>query len=40
MIYPIARATPLHNLEKIALTELEGIGEKVRQAGLKVQVYQ
>jgi wyosine [tRNA(Phe)-imidazoG37] synthetase (radical SAM superfamily) len=40
MIYPIARATPLHNLEKITLPELEAIGEKVRQAGLKVQVYQ
>ena len=40
MIYPIARATPLHNLEKIALTELEEIGKKVRHAGLKVQVYQ
>ncbi len=40
MIYPIARATPLHNLEKIALRELEEIAEKVRMAGLNVQVYQ
>jgi wyosine [tRNA(Phe)-imidazoG37] synthetase (radical SAM superfamily) len=40
MIYPIARATPLHNLEKIALTELDLIADKVRHAGLKVQVYQ
>ena len=40
MIYPIARATPVHNLEKITLHELEAIGEKVRKAGMKVQVYQ
>jgi len=39
MIYPIARATPLHNLEKIDLAELEAIGERVRNAGLNVQVY-
>jgi wyosine [tRNA(Phe)-imidazoG37] synthetase (radical SAM superfamily) len=39
MIYPIARATPVHNLEKIELSELEQIAVKVRQAGLKVQVY-
>jgi wyosine [tRNA(Phe)-imidazoG37] synthetase (radical SAM superfamily) len=40
MIYPIARATPVHNLEKIGLVELEKIAEKMKQAGLKVQVYQ
>ena len=40
MIYPIARATPVHNLEKIGLSELEQIAAKVRQAGLKVQVYE
>ncbi|MDP1623034.1 MAG: radical SAM protein [Bacteroidales bacterium] len=40
MIYPIARATPLHNIEKIPVTELELIAEKVRKTGLKVQVYQ
>lgn len=39
MIYPIARATPVHNLEKIAFTELEAIGRKVRDAGLNVHVY-
>ncbi|MCK9421651.1 MAG: radical SAM protein [Bacteroidales bacterium] len=38
MIYPIARETPVHNLEKIDIPELEAIAEKVRQAGLKVQV--
>jgi wyosine [tRNA(Phe)-imidazoG37] synthetase (radical SAM superfamily) len=39
MIYPISRATPLHNLEKIDAHELEHIAEKVRLAGLNVQVY-
>jgi len=39
MIYPIARPAPLHNLEKISQEELESIAEKVRKAGLKVQVY-
>jgi wyosine [tRNA(Phe)-imidazoG37] synthetase (radical SAM superfamily) len=40
MIYPIARETPVHGLEKIGPDELERIAEKVRQIGLKVQVYQ
>ncbi|MFZ4523625.1 MAG: radical SAM protein [Bacteroidales bacterium] len=40
MIYPIARATPLHNLEKINLPELEAIAGKARAAGLNVMVYQ
>lgn len=40
MIYPVARATPVHGLEKIGLTELEDIAAKARQAGLTVQVYQ
>ena len=40
MIYPIARSTPVNNIEKITLHELEEIAEKVRRAGLKVQVYQ
>jgi wyosine [tRNA(Phe)-imidazoG37] synthetase (radical SAM superfamily) len=39
MIYPIARATPVHNLEKIPAEELEVIAAKVRSAGLRVQVY-
>ncbi len=39
MIYPIARATPVHNLEKIGLAELERIAGKARRAGLIVQVY-
>jgi wyosine [tRNA(Phe)-imidazoG37] synthetase (radical SAM superfamily) len=40
MIYPIARATPVHNLEKIPLSELENIAEQVKKSGLKVNVYQ
>jgi wyosine [tRNA(Phe)-imidazoG37] synthetase (radical SAM superfamily) len=40
MIYPVARETPVHNLEKISLDELEQIALKVRQAGINVQVYQ
>jgi wyosine [tRNA(Phe)-imidazoG37] synthetase (radical SAM superfamily) len=39
MIYPIARATPVHDLEKIETVEMEAIAVKVRQVGLKVQVY-
>ena len=40
MIYPIARATPVHALEKIPVVELEEIAKKVRKAGLEVKVYQ
>lgn len=40
MIYPIARATPVHSLEKIVIFELEKIAAKVRGVGLKVEVYQ
>jgi wyosine [tRNA(Phe)-imidazoG37] synthetase (radical SAM superfamily) len=39
MIYPIARATPVHALEKIPVDELEVIAEMVRKAGLEVKVY-
>jgi wyosine [tRNA(Phe)-imidazoG37] synthetase (radical SAM superfamily) len=39
MIYPIARATPVHALEKIPVAELEEIAEKVREVGLEVKVY-
>lgn len=39
MIYPIARETPVHQLEKIPIFELEVIASKVRAAGLNVQVY-
>ena len=40
MIYPIARATPLHDIEKISTFELDKIAEKVRAEGIKVEVYQ
>ena len=40
MIYPLARATPVNTLEKISTFELEKIAEKVREAGLQVEVYQ
>jgi wyosine [tRNA(Phe)-imidazoG37] synthetase (radical SAM superfamily) len=39
MIYPIARETPVHSLEKIPPPELERIAVKVRNAGLNVSVY-
>jgi wyosine [tRNA(Phe)-imidazoG37] synthetase (radical SAM superfamily) len=39
MIYPIARQTPLHNLEKIGPEELEKIAAKVRVAGFVAEVY-
>jgi wyosine [tRNA(Phe)-imidazoG37] synthetase (radical SAM superfamily) len=40
MIYPIARATPVHSLEKIPVIELEVIAKKVRETGIEVKVYQ
>ncbi|MBN1197732.1 MAG: radical SAM protein [Bacteroidales bacterium] len=40
MIYPVARATPVHDLEKIPIFELEKIAEKVKGAGIRVEVYQ
>lgn len=39
MIYPISRTTPVHNLEKIAIFELEKIAEKVRMLGIEAKVY-
>ena len=39
MIYPIARATPVQNLEKIPIFELEEIAEKIRELNIKVNVY-
>lgn len=39
MIYPIARETPLQNLQKIAAEELQAIAGRVTEAGLRVQVY-
>jgi wyosine [tRNA(Phe)-imidazoG37] synthetase (radical SAM superfamily) len=40
MIYPIARATPVHDLQKIPREKLEEIAEAVRRKGLRVSVYQ
>jgi wyosine [tRNA(Phe)-imidazoG37] synthetase (radical SAM superfamily) len=39
MIYPISRATPVHNLQKIGIFELEKIAEKVRKLGIQATVY-
>jgi wyosine [tRNA(Phe)-imidazoG37] synthetase (radical SAM superfamily) len=39
MIYPIARDTPVHNLAKISLAELDSIAEKVKVSGFNVSVY-
>lgn len=39
MIYPIARETPLQDLEMIGYEELTLIAEQVEAAGLKVKVY-
>lgn len=40
MIYPIARATPVHGLEKIPAGELEHIAALVRAEGIETTVYQ
>ncbi|MCX6249342.1 MAG: radical SAM protein [Bacteroidetes bacterium] len=40
MIYPIARATPVHSIIKIPIFELEKIAERVKQLGIDVKVYQ
>lgn len=39
MIYPVSRATPVHNLEKIGIFELEKITERVRKLGIEAKVY-
>ena len=39
MIYPIARETPVHNLVKIPVAELNAISEMVKTAGINVSVY-
>lgn len=38
MIYSIDRKTPAENLVKVSRDELEKIAEKIREAGIKVQV--
>lgn len=39
MLYPIARATPVHELEKIEMNQLETIAEQVRALGIQATVY-
>ena len=39
MLYSIDRATPAHHLEKIPLSELEKIAEKVRKLNIRAVVY-
>lgn len=39
MLYPISRATPVQNLEKISIFELEKIAERVRQLKIAAKVY-
>ncbi|MCX6282211.1 MAG: radical SAM protein [Bacteroidetes bacterium] len=39
MIYTIARATPVSDLEKISREEMERIAVRLRQEGLEVKVY-
>jgi wyosine [tRNA(Phe)-imidazoG37] synthetase (radical SAM superfamily) len=39
MIYPIARETPVHDLEKIGRNELEIIADRVRALGIEANVY-
>lgn len=39
MIYPISRATPVHNLEKIDIFELEKIAVRVGKLGIEATVY-
>lgn len=39
MIYPLSRATPVHNLEKISIFDLEKIAERVRNLGIEAKVY-
>jgi wyosine [tRNA(Phe)-imidazoG37] synthetase (radical SAM superfamily) len=40
MIYPIARAGPVHTLEKIRVIELEQIAVRVRSLGIEAKIYQ
>jgi wyosine [tRNA(Phe)-imidazoG37] synthetase (radical SAM superfamily) len=40
MIYAVARATPVHRIERIPLAELERIAATAQASGLAVSVYQ
>ncbi len=39
IIYPIAREAPLNEVEKISPELLEEIGNKVKEAGLNIEIY-
>jgi wyosine [tRNA(Phe)-imidazoG37] synthetase (radical SAM superfamily) len=39
MIYPVSRATPVYNLEKIGIFDLENIANQVRELGIKAEVF-
>jgi len=39
MLYPVSRATPVHNITKITIPELEKIAGQVRKLGIKAEVY-
>jgi len=39
MIYPIDRATPAQNLEKVSFEELTQIAEQVNHIGIKTKVF-
>ena len=39
MIYPVDRETPVSNIEKIPVKELEAIAAKVRKMGIQINVY-
>ena len=39
MIYPVSRVTPVHNIEKIGIFELEKIADKVRRLNIEARVY-
>ena len=39
MLYPIDRATPEKNLEKIEINELEIYAQKIRNEGIDVKAY-
>ncbi len=40
MIYPIARETPVENIEKISIEELKKIAQKTKNAGFRTEVYE
>jgi hypothetical protein len=39
MIYPIDRATPEGNLERISFDELSAIARQVNESGIKTKVF-